>query len=202
MSIDALRDKLPAYAKDVAHNLCTLAEETLLSDQQKWGCFLACAYAIGQGEVIRAIEDAAKLGEEAKTAAKAAAAVMGMNNVYYRAVHLMKNPEYGTMPVRLRMSVIGKPGVEKVDFELWCLAVSAVNGCGLCLDSHDEVLRKHAVPAQHVQAALRIAAVVNAASRVLAAEGAGEPNGGSAQATDRARPAGVPDAPPTGIPAG
>ena len=172
MSIDALRDKLPDYAKDIAHNLGALAEETILSDQQKWGCFLACAYAVGQADTIREIEDAAQLGDEARTAAKAAAAIMAMNNVYYRSIHLMKNPEYGTMPAKLRMSVIGKPGVEKVDFELWSLAVSAVNGCGLCLDSHDEVLRKHAVPGPNVQAALRIASVVTAAGRVLAAESA------------------------------
>ena len=201
MSIDALREMLPAYAKDIAANLCALAEETVLSDQQKWGCFLACAYAIGQGEVIRQIEDAAQLTDEARTAAKAAAAVMSMNNVYYRSIHLMKNHEYGAMPARLRMSVISKPGVEKVDFELWSLAVSAVNGCGLCLDSHDEVLRRNAVPAQNVQAALRIASAVNAASHVLMAEEAAK-QVQSGPTHDRSRPKGVPAAPDTGIPAG
>ena len=172
MSIDALRDRLPAYAQDISRNLCVLAEETVLNDQQKWGCFLASAYAVGVPVVVKDIEDAAQLSDEAKTAAKAAAAIMGMNNVYYRSIHLMKNPEYGTLPAKLRMNVLGDPGVEKVDFELWSLAVSAVNGCGLCLDSHDEVLRKHAVPAISVQCALRIAAVVNAASRIVATEAA------------------------------
>lgn len=67
------------------------------------------------------------------------------------------------------------PGVERVDFELWCLAVSAVNGCGQCLDSHEEELRKRGLPATHVQAALRIAAVVGAVSAVLRAEAAAQP---------------------------
>ena len=62
--------------------------------------FLACAYAVGVPGVVGDIEDAAQLSDEAKTAAKSAAAIMGMNNVYYRAIHLMKNPEYGTMPAR------------------------------------------------------------------------------------------------------
>ena len=93
-----------------------------------------------------------------------------MNNVYYRSLHLISNPEYRTLPARLRMNVIANPGVEKVDFELWCTAVSAVNGCGMCLDAHEAELKKHGVPAQQIQAALRIAAVVNAASRVIAAE--------------------------------
>jgi alkyl hydroperoxide reductase subunit D len=123
--------------------------------------------------VVQAIEAQAKaagLSDEAATAAKAAAAIMGMNNVYYRALHLLKNQEYRTLPARLRMNVIGNPGVDKVDFELWCTTVSAVNGCGMCLDSHEEELKKRGVSALQVQAALRIAATVNAASAVVRAE--------------------------------
>ena len=173
MSLDALRETLPAYAKDLSLNLSSLANETVLSDQQKWGCFVASAHAVGQRAVVHATEAAARaagLSPEALTAAKAAAAIMGMNNVYYRSLHLLANPEYRTLPARLRMNVIANPGVEKTDFELWCTAVSAINGCGMCLDSHEAELKKHGVPAQNIQAALRIAAVVNAVSRVLAAE--------------------------------
>jgi alkyl hydroperoxide reductase subunit D len=177
MSLDALRETLPAYAKDLSLNLSSLANETMLSDQQKWGCFLASAYAVGQRSVVSAVESAATaagLTAEAATAAKAAAAIMGMNNVYYRSLHLLSNPEYRTLPARLRMNVIANPGVEKADFELWCTAVSAINGCGMCLDSHEAELKKHGMPAQQVQAALRIAAVVNAVSRVLQAEASAE----------------------------
>jgi alkyl hydroperoxide reductase subunit D len=170
MSIDALRESIPAYAKDLSLNLSSLAAETTLNEQQKWGSFIAAAYAVGQSDVVKAIEGAAQLSDEARTAAKAAAAIMGMNNVYYRALHLMKNQEYRTLPARLRMNILANPGVPKVDFELWSTAVSAVNGCGMCLDAHEEELRKHGVPATQVQAALRIAAVVNAVSRVMAAE--------------------------------
>jgi len=170
MSLDSLRDQLPAYAKDLSLNLSSLASETLLDDQQKWGCFLACAYAVGQPDTLKAIEGAAVLSDDARTAAKAAAAIMGMNNVYYRALHLLKNQDYATLPARLRMNILANPGVPKADFELWSLAVSAVNGCGMCLDAHEDVLKKHAVPAVNIQAALRIASVVNAVSRVVAAE--------------------------------
>ena len=175
MSLDTLRDALPAYAKDIALNLGSLASETVLSDQQKWGAFVASAHALGVPAVITSIEaaaDAAGLSAEAKTAAKAAAAIMGMNNVYYRSLHLLTNGEYKTLPARLRMNVLANPGVDKVDFELWSTAVSAVNGCGMCLDAHEAELKKHGVPAQQIQTALRIAAVVNAASRVIASEAA------------------------------
>ena len=173
MSLETLRAALPAYAKDINLNLSSLAAETVLSDQQKWGAFLASAYAVGVPAVVKAVEAEAAAGglsAEAANAAKAAAAIMGMNNVYYRALHLLHNQEYRTIPARLRMNIIANPGVEKIDFELWCTAVSAINGCGMCLDSHEAELKKHGVPAQQVQAALRIGAVVNAVSRVLEAE--------------------------------
>lgn len=172
MSIDTLRDLMPAYAKDISLNLGSLASETVLNDQQKWGCFLASAHAVGVAPVVKAIEAAAaeKLSPEALNAAKAAAAIMGMNNIYYRALHLMKNQEYTTIPARLRMNILANPGVDKMDFELWSTAVSAINGCGACMDAHEGELRKHGVPAAQVQTALRIGAVVHAASRIAASE--------------------------------
>jgi len=172
MSIDALREQIPDYAKDIRLNLGTLASEQSLSDQQKWGVFYASALATGQPDVIRAVADevADKLSDEAKTAAKSAAAIMAMNNVYYRATHLMSASEYQNLPAKLRMNVIGNPGVEKVEFELWSLAVSAINGCGMCLDSHEKVVRKAGLTTEQIQASLRIAAAVNAAARVIAAE--------------------------------
>ena len=78
----------------------------------------------------------------------------------------------GTLPARLRMNLLANPGVDKADFELWSLAVSAVNGCGLCIDSHEVELRKHGLTSVQIQAAVRIAAVVNAVAQVLAAESA------------------------------
>lgn len=175
MSVEALRASLPAYARDLSVNLSQLAGETLLTDQQKWGCFVASAHAGGVAAVIEAIEETAAesgLSETGITAAKAAAAIMAMNNVYYRAVHLLHNPEYRTLPARLRMTVIANPGVDKVDFELWSMAVSAINGCGACLDAHETELKRHSLPNTAIQAALRIAAVVNAVSHVVAGEAA------------------------------
>ena len=175
MSLDQLRETIPAYAKDLSLNLSSLSTETVLNEQQKWGAFVASAHAVGVGPVIRAVEASAReagLSDEALNAAKAAAAIMGMNNVYYRSLHLLKNQEYRTLPARLRMNVIANPGVDKTDFELWCTAVSAINGCGACLDSHEEELKKRGMPNTQVQAALRIASVVNAVSRVVAAEAA------------------------------
>ncbi|WP_339737461.1 carboxymuconolactone decarboxylase family protein [uncultured Maricaulis sp.] len=174
MSLEDLKNALPDYAKDLKLNLSSLARESDLDDQKKWGSFLATAYAVGEPTVLRAIraEFEGQMDPAAATAAKAAAAIMAMNNVYYRFIHLSKNKEYGTLPARLRMNLLANPGVDKADFELWSLAVSAVNGCGLCIDSHEAELRKHGLTSVQIQAAVRIAAVVNAAAQVLAAENA------------------------------
>lgn len=174
MSIDALKAKLPDFCKDVRLNLSTLANDETLGEQTKYGLILACAIATRNPEVLAALDAEASphLSAAARDAARAAASIMAMNNVYYRFVHLATNKAYATMPAKLRMNVIGNPGVPKSDFELWSLAVSAINGCGACLDSHETELRKHGVSAVQVQAALRIGAVVNAVSRVVAAEAA------------------------------
>lgn len=174
MSIETLQSLIPAYARDLSSNLTNLLNETIVNDQQKWGTFLSCAHAVGVPAVVRNIEAAASevMTPEAMTAAKAAAAIMGLNNVYFRALHLMQNKEYEKMRAGLRMNILTNPGVDKVDFELWSLAVSAVNACGLCMDSHEKVLRNHGVTAVQIQAALRISSTVNAISAVLRAEAA------------------------------
>jgi len=92
---------------------------------------------------------------------------MGMNNIYYRFLHLASNEEYGKLPARLRMTVIGNPGIDKGDFELLSLAVSAINGCGMCIDSHEKVLARAGVSAKAIQDAVRIAAVIHAVAVVL-----------------------------------
>ena len=174
MSIDTLKSALPDYAKDLKLNIGSLANETILDDEQKYGCMLACAFAIGTRGIVKAIseETEGKLSAEAAKAAKGAAAIMGMNNVYYRSIHLVSNDTYKTLPARLRMNIIGAPGISKANFELFSMAVSAVNGCGMCLDSHEAELRKAGFTTEQIQASLRIAAVINAVARVLEAEAA------------------------------
>jgi lipoyl-dependent peroxiredoxin subunit D len=169
--MDIILTQLPDYAKDLKLNLSSLLQDQALSTQQRYGLLLACAHAGGVAAVIAEAERAAasQLSPEAAVAAKAAASIMAMNNVYYRFVHLAANRDYAKMPAKLRMNVIGKPGIEKVDFELFSLAVSAINGCGMCMDAHEKVLREHGVSADIIQTAVRFAAVVQAVSATLRA---------------------------------
>ncbi len=170
--IDAIRDRIPEFARDLSLNLSTVLTSRGspgLEDRQIFGTALACAVAVANDDLTAAIEAAGAeaLGEAGARAARAAAAIMGMNNVYYRFVHFAGQAEYGQMPARLRMNIIGNPGVAKEDFELYSLAVSAINGCELCVKSHEATLRKHGIGAEAIQSAARIAAVVHAVAGVI-----------------------------------
>jgi alkyl hydroperoxide reductase subunit D len=170
--IEDLKNRLPDYAKDLKLNLSSLSNEAALTTQQRAGTFIVCAIASRNEETTKAIlaEFGPQLSAEALNAARAAAAIMGMNNIYYRFTHLASSPDYKSMPAKLRMNVIGKPGVDKADFELWSLAVSAINGCGMCIDSHEKVLRAAGITSEQIQAAVRIASVVHAVAATLDSE--------------------------------
>ena len=170
--MDALRDRIPDYARDLRLNLSsvlTTQGAPGLSESQLWMTALASAIASRNAELARAVEAAAteKLEPVQLEAARAAAAIMGMNNVYYRFLHLVEDDEYAKLPARLRMNVIGSPGIDKLDFELMSLAVSAVNGCGKCVSSHERILRQHELGREALQSAVRIASVIHAVAGVL-----------------------------------
>lgn len=174
MTLEEIRAGLPAYAKDLKLNLGSVLKPEALSEQQVWGTALASAIAARNATLTQAIaaEAAQKLSPEAMNGAKTAAALMGMNNIYYRFTHLVGTKDYQKLPARLRMNAMANPGVDKVDFELWSLAVSAVNGCGLCLEAHEHELMTKGASKTQVQDAVRIAATLHAVASVLDAEAA------------------------------
>jgi len=174
MTLDSLKGRLPAYAKDLKLNLGAIPTAAGLTEQQLWGTVLAAAIASRNGELIAAAEASAAehLDETAAEAARAAAAVMGMNNIYYRFTHLVGHEAYRRMPARLRMNVVARPGVESRDFELWSLAVSAVNGCGMCIEAHEAQLIEAGMTREAIQDSVRIAAILHGVATALDAEAA------------------------------
>jgi lipoyl-dependent peroxiredoxin subunit D len=169
MTLDTLKASFGDYAKDIRLNIgSVLSEEGApdLTQTQIDGIALASAYATRNPTLIEAVRgNAAALSEAAKNAAKAAASIMAMNNVYYRFSHLVNDTDYAKMPAKLRMNVIGNPGVDKLDFELMSLAVSAINGCGMCMEAHVHEVTKAGLSKQGVQSCIRIASVINAAAQ-------------------------------------
>lgn len=172
MALESLKNKIGDFAKDIRLNLSsvlTVEGAPDLTQNQIYGIALASAYSTRNASVIDAInsEVASTLSTAEIQAAKAAATIMAMNNIYYRFIHLVSDKEYSKLPAKLRMNVIASPGIEKVDFELYSLAVSAINGCGMCMDAHVHEVTKAGVTKIGVQSAIRIAAVINAATQAL-----------------------------------
>jgi lipoyl-dependent peroxiredoxin subunit D len=172
MTLTDLRNTLPDYAKDLKLNLDSVLSaggSPGLDGKQIRAIALACAIASRYAPFVAAVEAfaAEQLSPEEINGAKAAAAIMAMNNVYYRATHLIENDEYAQLRAGLRMNVMANSGLDKITFELASLAVSAINGCGMCMASHEKTLRKHEMGAQGVQSALKIAAVVHAVAVTL-----------------------------------
>lgn len=172
MSIEQLKQAIPDFAKDIRLNVSNLFSniaQSGLTETQFYGVALAVAYCLKNKRIIDAIKTDGSLyiSAELAHAVKTATALMAMNNVYYRAIHLAENKELAAMPANLRMNGMLNPGVAKADFELFALAVSAINGCGMCIHSHVRQLLEHELSQVAVQSVLRIAAILNALSFVL-----------------------------------
>lgn len=172
MSIEQLKEAIPDFAKDIRLNVSSLfgnIAQSGLTETQFYGVALAVAYTLKNRHIIDAIKADGSLyiSAELENAVKTAAALMAMNNIYYRAIHLAENKELASMPANLRMNGMLNPGVPKADFELFALAVSAINGCGMCIHSHVKQLLEHELNKVAVQSILRVAAILNAWSFVL-----------------------------------
>ncbi len=167
--LEALREKLPDHAKDLKLNLQAVLGDGPLSPAQRWGTAVACAIAARNPELREALLEAAAQNVDAAVIedARAAAALMGMNNVYYRFRHMIGKETYTTRPARLRMTRIAKPAADKLDFELMCLAVSSINGCEACVRSHEQVVIDGGMTEDQVHDAVRIAATLHGVAVAL-----------------------------------
>jgi alkyl hydroperoxide reductase subunit D len=165
-ALERLRDGLPEVARDIKLNLQSVLAGGALSSEQRWGVALAAALSARNATLAAAVLADARSALPAAVVAdaQAAAALMAMNNVYYRFRHVVGKESYGHKPARLRMSRLARPAASKVDFELFALAVSAINGCELCVRAHEEAVLAGGLTEEQVHDAVRIAATVQAAA--------------------------------------
>jgi alkyl hydroperoxide reductase subunit D len=170
-NLQELKSIIPDYAKDVKINLSTLInqENQVLTVKQVFGAALASAYGTKEKTLIKILENEVQniLSDVEINAVKTASILMAMNNIYYRFLHISEDKEYSQMPAGLRMRGIMDHGIEKVDFEVFSLAVSIINGCGMCIDAHANQLIKHGMSKNQIQMIAKIAAVVNSSAQLL-----------------------------------
>lgn len=172
MTFEELRESVGIVSKDVKLNLGNILKESGapgLSESQIFGVALACAYASKDQDLVSAIAESAahSINEDHLAAARTASIMMAMNNVYYRTIHLSENKEVASLPAKLRMTGIATHGVDKIDFELYSLAISSMAGCGMCINAHMDTLEKSGLSTEGIQSSIRIASVIQSAAQAL-----------------------------------
>jgi lipoyl-dependent peroxiredoxin subunit D len=164
--VDAFRDALPEGARDIKLNLEAVLKDGVLTPAQRWGVAVASAATARHRALLDAVAADARTMVDAAVVddALAAAALMAMNNVYYRFRHMLGKPAYEQKPARLRMNRLAKPATNRADLELFSLAASAINGCELCVQAHERAVLLAGLNEDHVHDAVRIAATIHAAA--------------------------------------
>ena len=170
--LNALKERIPDYAKDIRLNLDAVVARSSLDKADALGAALASAYAARSKTIVDAIRSSGELSEVDVNAALSAAALMGMNNVWYPYVEMAADEDLKTQRAELRMNAYATHGgVEKKRFELFALAASIVGKCHFCVLSHYKMLKENGLSAQQLRDIGRIAAVISAAANAIIAEG-------------------------------
>lgn len=95
------------------------------------------------------------------------ASLLALNNVFYRFRHFTGKEKYTQIPARVRMQIMSSPVTGKEFFELMSIAVSAVNGCEMCVNAHEKSILALGATEERVFDAVRIASIVTSAGKVI-----------------------------------
>ena len=172
MSIESIKQAVPDYAKDLRINLDNILNEEGspgLSTKQIFASALAVSMALKNSFLTKNILSASEnlLSEKEKDGIKTSVSLMGMNNIYYRSIHLAEDEHLSKSPARLRMSMMNNSGLPQTDFEICSLAVSCISGCGMCIKSHSSKLKQEGFSVSAVQSVIRISAVIQGLNQSL-----------------------------------
>jgi len=170
--LQTIKGLIPDYAKDIRLNVDGTIGRSSLDGNDAVGVALAAAFAAKSKVLVDAIRNAGVLSPEETNGALTAAALMGMNNVWYPFVEMADDTDLSQLKAELRMNAYASNGgVDKRRFEMYALAASIVGKCHFCIKSHYDLLKDHqGMSAQQLRDVGRIAAVINAAAQVIAAE--------------------------------
>lgn len=169
--LSLIKNLIPDYAKDIRLNIDGTIARSSLEGSDAVGVALAAAFAAKSKPIIDIIKASGALPADEMNAALTASALMGMNNIWYPFVEMADDPDLKTQAAQLRMNAYAtNGGVDKRRFEMYALSASIVGKCHFCVKSHFELLKKEGMSTPQLRDVGRIAAVINAAAQVIAAE--------------------------------
>ena len=169
MNIKELINTFPDYAKDIKLNYSKILNEDILNKKQLYGIILISSFTTQLNSLKDAALEETKefIDEELMEDVYGAYSIMSMNAIYYRFTHLSAENDYFTMPANLRMQYLSKYKIDKSDFEMLCLAVAIIIGCGKCINAHESILRENNISKLHIQTVARVASIVNSIANVI-----------------------------------
>ncbi|MDI9866366.1 carboxymuconolactone decarboxylase family protein [Flectobacillus sp. DC10W] len=161
--LDRLNSADHRYIKDLKINVSNSLKASTLSEKD--AVLLALGVAINEKAslLVSSLEELAKAkGVEEKELLEVASCVslMNANNVFYRFRHFMDKESYNNIPAGIRMSIMMNPVLGKEFFELLSLVISAINGCEMCVTSHEASVKSHGASEQRIFEAVRLGAVL------------------------------------------
>lgn len=172
--LNEIKPLIPDYAKDARLNLEGTIARSSLERADAIGAALAAAYAAKSKVIVDAIRHSGELSDADVNAALSAAALMGMNNIWYPYLEMAEDADLRNQRAELRMNAYATHGgVEKRRFELFSLAASIIGKCRYCVESHYKLLKESGMSAVQLRDVGRIAAAVGAAAHALAVDHAG-----------------------------
>ena len=169
-ALDFLEEGKSRYVADLKLNFKNSFESDHLSKKEV--ALLGVALSVNAGNRIlkqffknNASSEGATEAEIAE--AVACASLLSANNVFYRFRHFVNKEKYNEIPARIKMNIMMKPVGGKEFFELMSLAVSAVNGCEMCVKSHENSLIELGSKEERIFESVRLAAVITSVSKVV-----------------------------------
>jgi len=167
--VEQVKESIPDHSKDIKLNLDSVMNRSGLDEVDAHACAFAAALAAGNGDLAFEISmNGPLMGTDEREAAKTAASLMGMNNIYYPFVEMTEDADLKGLPPGLRMNAYANHGgVSKKKFEMYALAASIVGKCHFCVKNHYDVLKKEGMTVTELQAVGKIAAVVAAINKII-----------------------------------
>lgn len=167
--VGQLNENLPEYAKDIRLNLDAVINRSTIDPDHALYLSIAAAFATGNSKLLTYLVSNAT-DEVEKNAALSAGAIMAQNNVWYPFIEMADDANLKGLPAQLRMNAISSHGgTTKAKFEAYSLASSIIGKCHFCVKAHYETLKQEGYSVEQLRDIGRIAATVNALSKILSA---------------------------------
>jgi alkyl hydroperoxide reductase subunit D len=169
-ALDLLEGGKSRYLADLKINFKNSFESDHLSKKEI--ALLGVALAVNANNIILKEFFNANATAEGATAegiaeATGCASLLSANNIFYRFRHFVNKEKYNEIPARIKMNIMGRPVNGKEFFELMSLAISAVNGCEMCVKAHEKSLIELGSKEERIFEAVRLAAVITSVSKIV-----------------------------------